>query len=106
MFKRKKKIVKMSMAKIYIEGNNPHTIDELGKTIKDIAIKAGVEVSGPQPNPVKRATINGKEVKVHSRLIKVYPDEKVLRRILSVNVPEGVKVTMKIEEKEKAIKKV
>ena len=83
-------------------------IDKINKTcdyIKDIAEKTGVSMRGPIPLPTKKLKITtrkspcgeGKaswdrfEMRVHKRLIDLGLDERALRLVMRVPIPEGLK---------------
>ncbi len=86
-------------------------IDKLNQTctyIRDIAEKTGVAIRGPIPLPTKRLRIttrkspcgNGSEtferyeMRIHKRLIDVGLDERALRLIMRVPIPEGLNIEM------------
>jgi len=91
------------------------SIDELNKIcsqIKEIAEKSGINLSGPIPLPTKKlkittrkspcgdgtATFDNFEMRVHSRIIDLPADDRVLHAIMRLYVPRNV--TIKIEMKE------
>ena len=78
--------------------------------IKDIAIKTGANVAGPIPLPTKKLKIttrkspcgNGKatweryEMRIHKRLIDLGVDERSLRLVMRVPIPEGLNIEIEM----------
>lgn len=90
-------------------------IGELNKIcsqIKEITDKTGVPMSGPIPLPTKKlkittrkspcgsgtATFDNFEMRMHSRVIDLPADDRVLHAVMRLYVPRNV--TIKIEMKE------
>jgi len=88
-------------------------IDKLNKTcqyIKDIADKTGVDMRGPIPLPTKKLKVttrkcpcgDGKatweryEMRVHKRLIDLGLDERALRLVMRVPIPEGLNIEIEM----------
>ena len=88
-------------------------IDKLNKTcdsIKDIAEKTGVDIRGPIPLPTKKLRLatrrspcgNGSEtferfeMRVHKRLIDLGLDERALRLVMRVPIPEGLNIEIEM----------
>ena len=88
-------------------------IDKLNTTcafIKDIADKTGVDMRGPIPLPTKRlklatrrapggqgsATWERYEMRVHKRLIDLGLDERALRLVMRVPIPEGLNIEIEM----------
>ena len=88
-------------------------IDKLNATcdnIKDIAEKTGVDVRGPIPLPTKKLKLttrktpcgNGAEtferfeMRVHKRLIDLGLDERALRLVMRVPIPEGLNIEIEM----------
>ena len=96
----------MPKARIKLSGTEISKLNEICKSIKDIAEKTKVEMSGPIPIPTKKMKIttrrspcgDGKasfenfEMRVHKRLIDLGVDERALRLIMRVPIPEGISV--------------
>ena len=91
-------------------------IDKINKTcehINQIAEKTGVTVRGPIPLPTKRlkvatrrtpcgegyATWERFEMRIHKRLIDLAVDERALRLVMRVPVPEGLNIEIEILER-------
>lgn len=90
-------------------------IDKINQTcdfIKDIAEKTGVEIRGPIPLPTKKmrvttrkspcgngtATWERYEMRVHKRLIDLGMDERALRLVMRVPIPEGLNIEIEMIE--------
>ena len=72
--------------------------------------KTGVKMNGPVPLPTKRlrvpvlkgpsgegtATWDRWEMRIHKRLIDIDSEERVMRRIMRIRVPEEVHVTIEL----------
>jgi len=88
-------------------------IDKLNQTcsyIKDIADKTGVDMRGPIPLPTKNLRLatrrspcgNGSatwerfEMRVHKRLIDLGLDERALRLVMKVPIPEGLNIEIEM----------
>ncbi|MBM3200001.1 30S ribosomal protein S10 [Candidatus Woesearchaeota archaeon] len=96
----------MPKARIKLAATEINKLNEICHSIKDIAEKTKVKMSGPIPVPTKRVKIttrrspcgDGKasfenfEMRIHKRLIDLGVDERALRLIMRVPIPEGVRV--------------
>ena len=81
-------------------------MDSVCKQIKMISDKTGVDISGPIPLPTKRLIVpvrkspDGEgsetwdrwEMRVHKRLIDLDADERALRQLMRIQVPDGVNI--------------
>ena len=100
----------MRKARIKISGPNPSVLDSLSWEIKDMGKKAGAVVRGPIPLPTKRLKIttltspDGEgtqrwerwEKRIHKRIVDVSLDERIMRHIMRLQVPENVHVEIEI----------
>ncbi|MBS3142336.1 30S ribosomal protein S10, partial [Candidatus Woesearchaeota archaeon] len=94
----------MPKARIKIASTDIDKVNEVCSYIKDIAEKTGVEMRGPIPLPTKRLKVTtrrspcgeGKatwerfEMRVHKRLIDLGIDERALRLVMRVPIPENL----------------
>ncbi|MBS3124479.1 30S ribosomal protein S10 [Candidatus Woesearchaeota archaeon] len=85
-------------------------INEICANIKDIAEKTGVDLRGPIPLPTKKlkvttrkspcgngtATWERYEMRVHKRLIDLGADERTLRLVMRVPIPEGLNIEIEM----------
>jgi small subunit ribosomal protein S10 len=100
----------MQKARIKLASTEIGKINEICSAIKDIAEKTGVDIRGPIPLPTKRLKIttrkspcgNGKatweryEARVHKRLIDVGIDERALKLVMRVPIPEGLNIEIEM----------
>jgi small subunit ribosomal protein S10 len=97
-------------ARIRIWGTSNSQVDELATEILNIARKLGIRASGPIPLPtrkllltVRRApsgqgyhTFDHWEMRVHKRLIDIDADERALRQLMRIRIPENVKIEIEL----------
>ena len=97
-------------ARIRLWSVNVESLDKVSNQIKNIAGKAGVRMRGPVPLPTKRLVVpvmklpHGEgskhwekwEMRIHKRLIDIASDEKVMRQIMRVRVPEDVYIEIEL----------
>ncbi len=102
----------MQKARINLASNNIDLLNELTHSIVDIADKTKVKLHGPIPLPTKRlklttrkspcgdgkATWDNFEMRIHKRLIELGVDERALRLIMRVPIPEGVQISIQLHE--------
>ena len=96
----------MQKARIKLASIEIDKINEICNSISEIAKKTKVKMSGPIPLPTKKMKIttrrspcgDGKasfenyEMRVHKRLIDLGVDERALRLIMRVPIPNGVSI--------------
>ena len=96
----------MPKARINLASINIGRLNQICGSIKDIAEKTGIEMRGPIPLPTKKLKVttrkspcgDGKasydrfEMRVHKRLIDLGVDERALRLIMRVPIPEDVQI--------------
>ncbi|MEM1620102.1 MAG: 30S ribosomal protein S10 [Fervidicoccaceae archaeon] len=99
-----------AIARIKLWSTDVRSLESVTREIKAIAEKAGVKVRGPVPLPIKRIVVpvfrlpHGEgskhwekwEMRVHKRLIDVVTDERVMRQIMRIRVPENVYVEIEL----------
>ncbi|MBI5390100.1 30S ribosomal protein S10 [Candidatus Woesearchaeota archaeon] len=100
----------MQKARIKLASADIGKVNEVCTNIKDIAEKTGVEMRGPVPLPTKRLKVttrkspcgNGKatweryEMRIHKRLIDLGLDERALRLVMRVQIPEGLNIEIEM----------
>ena len=100
----------MQKARIKLACTDIDKINQIIKSIKDIADKTGVDMRGPIPLPTKKLKITtrkspdgeGKasweryEMRVHKRLIDLGIDERALRLVMRVPIPEGLNIEIEM----------
>ena len=104
----------MQLARIKLSGKDPKELESITTEIKDIAKKFGVTYRGPIPLPTKKlrltvlktpcgdstghgnATYDKFEMRIHKRVVEVQADDRALRQIMRVNIPQGTHVEIKL----------
>ena len=108
----------MQVARIKLAGRDPKVLDNISAEIKDAAEKLGVAVSGPVPLPTKKLRIpvmktpcgdgmhrgggGGNwetwEMRIHKRLLDVGANDRVLRQITRIRIPENVNIEIELTD--------
>ncbi|MFH1210586.1 MAG: 30S ribosomal protein S10 [archaeon] len=102
----------MPKARIKLASTEINKLNEICNSIKEIAEKTKVKMSGPVPIPTQRLKIttrrspcgDGKasfenyEMRIHKRLIDLGVDERALRLIMRVPIPEGVSIEIEMKD--------
>lgn len=102
----------MQRARINLASTDIGKLNQTCEAIKDIVEKTGVEMRGPIPLPTKKLKIttrkspcgDGKaswdrfEMRIHKRLIDLGMDERALRLIMRVPIPEGLHIEIEMVE--------
>ncbi len=100
----------MQKARIKLASIDINKVNDVCKSIIDIAEKTGVDIRGPIPLPTKRLKITtrkspsgeGKasweryEMRVHKRLVDLGLDERALRLVMRVPIPEGLNIEIEM----------
>lgn len=100
----------MQKARIKLASIDINKVNETCAYIKDIADKTGVEIRGPIHLPTKKlkvttrkspcgdgtATWERYEMRIHKRLIDLGIDERALRMIMRVPIPEGLNIEIEM----------
>lgn len=93
-------------ARISLTGTEPKKVDAVCAQIKQISERTGVDIRGPIPLPTRTLkvpvrkspdgegaeTVDRWEMRVHKRLIYLDADERALRQLIRINVPDGVNI--------------
>lgn len=102
----------MARVRIKLSSSNIDELNKICENIKDIATKAGINVSGPIPLPTKklkvttrkspcgdgRATFDKFEMRIHKRLIDLPADDRVLHNIMRVSFPKSVNIKIEMKD--------
>jgi small subunit ribosomal protein S10 len=102
----------MQKARIKLASIDINKINEVCTGIKEIATKTGVVMRGPIPLPTKKlrvttrkspdgegtATWERYEMRVHKRVIDLGLDERALRLVMRVPIPEGLNIEIEMKE--------
>ncbi|MCX8163657.1 MAG: 30S ribosomal protein S10 [Candidatus Micrarchaeota archaeon] len=100
----------MGKARIKLIGKSAKEVDEVCQQIKQIAQATGVEISGPIYLPIRRLVITTRktpcgdgsdtyehwEMRLHKRVIDIEGDERTLRQIMRVKVPDSLHVKISL----------
>ncbi len=107
----------MEFARIKLAGRNVDEIISMCNEIKEIASRYGVSVRGPIPLPTKKlrvytlktpcgdgtghgnATWDRWEMRIHRRIIDIGSNERALRQVVRIPIPEGVKIDIELKQK-------
>lgn len=101
----------MQKARIKLSGLDHRNLENVCSQVKEIAQKTGVDMSGPIPLPTHKlrvpvrkspsgdgtATWEKWEMRIHKRLIDIEADERTMRQIMRVNVPDGVNIEIELK---------
>jgi small subunit ribosomal protein S10 len=93
-------------ARISLTGTTPQSVDGVCKQIKTISERTGVALGGPIPLPTKRLvvptrkspdgegteTVERWEMRIHKRLIYLDADDRALRQLMRIQVPDDVNI--------------
>ena len=102
----------MQKARIKLASTEIDKLNQITESIEEIAKKTKTKMRGPIPIPTKRLKITtrkspdgeGKasweryEMRVHKRLIDLGIDERALRLVMRVPIPEGVNIEIEVKE--------
>jgi len=97
-------------ARIKVASTDIDKVNQVCASIKEIAEKTGVVLRGPIPLPTKRLKITTKkspafegkrswdrfEMRIHKRLIDLAADERALRLVMRVQIPEGLNIEIEM----------
>ncbi len=106
----------MNRARIKLTSTDPEKLEQLCFEIREIAKKFGIVMKGPIPLPTKRlkvtvmktpcgdgtghgnATWDRFEMRVHKRIIDIGADERTLRQIMRIPIPDGVSLSIELKD--------
>ena len=106
----------MQKARIKLSGRDAKELNRICEEIKEIAKKFGVAYRGPIPLPTKilrvttmktpcgdgtghgNATYDRWEMRIHKRVMDVQADDRALRQIMRINIPQGVHVSIQLKD--------
>lgn len=97
--------------RIILVSTNHKVLDEFTKQIKEIAEKTGSKCSGPVYLPTKRVVIPTRrspcgegthtwdkfEMRIHKRLIEIEQNERTMRHLIRLIVPEDVFIEVRLK---------
>lgn len=102
----------MSKVRIKLKSMKIEDLNNICFQIKEIASKLGVPISGPIPLPTKRlkittrkspcgngtATFDNYEMRIHSRVIDVSSDDRVLHAIMRLYIPRNINIKIEMKD--------
>lgn len=102
----------MPKVRIKLDSVDIEMLNRICESIKEIAKKAGITVSGPVPLPTKKlkvttrkspcgdgtATFDNYEMRIHKRLIDLPANEKVLHHIMRLQIPKNVNIKIEMKD--------
>jgi len=100
----------MSKVRIKLQSIDIDKLNEVIGTIKDIASRSGVLISGPVPLPTKRlkittrkspcgngtATFDNFEMRIHKRILDLPSNDSVLHSIMRISIPRTVNIKIEM----------
>jgi len=104
----------MQTARIKLIGRDPKELDSICSEIRGIAKKFGVGYKGPVPLPTKKlkvttmktpcgdgtghgnASFDKWEMRIHKRLIDVQADDRTLRQIMRISIPQSIHIEIRL----------
>ena len=101
----------MQTARIKLTSSNYNTLEEICDKIIDVAQRTGAKHSGKIALPTKKLIIPTRkspcgggtesyerwQMRLHKRLIDVQADEKTLKRVMRVEIPEEIHLEIEIK---------
>jgi small subunit ribosomal protein S10 len=102
----------MPKVRIKLDSTDIEMLNNICGSIKDLAKKSGIVISGPIPLPTKKlkistrkspcgdgtATFDRFEMRIHKRLIDLPANEKVLHHIMRMKVPKSVNIKIEMKD--------
>ncbi len=106
----------MQKARIKIMSPDIGKLDGVCKELKTITERFGVAIHGPIPLPTKKLKVTTMktpcgdgtghgnttwerwEMRIHKRLIDISADERTLRQIMRVTIPDGVSISIRLKD--------
>jgi len=101
----------VNKARIRLTSTDPKKLDEICDELKQIAERTGVKMAGPIPLPTKRLIVPTRktpcgegthtwdkyQLRIHKRLIDISAEERVMRRIMRIKVPDEVFIEISLQ---------
>jgi len=97
-------------ARIKLTSTDYVKLESICRELKTIAERSGVKVNGPIPLPTKKLRVpvmktpcgegtktwDKWELRIHKRLLDIDAEERVMRRIMRLRVPEEVFISIEL----------
>ncbi|MEK6829473.1 MAG: 30S ribosomal protein S10 [Nanoarchaeota archaeon] len=102
----------MPKVRIKLNSTDIGMLNAICGSIREIAQKSGIAISGPVPLPTQRlkittrkspcgngtATFDNFEMRIHKRLIDLPANEKVLHHIMKMQIPKTVNIKIEMKD--------
>jgi len=102
----------MPKVRIKLNSTDIKMINHICDSIKNVAKRAGITISGPVPLPTKKlkvttrkspcgdgtATFDNYELRIHKRFIDLPANEKVLHHIMRMQIPKNVNIKIEMKD--------
>lgn len=102
----------MPKVRIKLNSSDVKMLNNICESVKEIAKKSGIAISGPVPLPTKRlkittrkspcgdgtATFDRFEMRIHKRIIDLPANEKVLHHIMRMKIPKSVNIKIEMKD--------
>ena len=106
----------MQVARIKLSGKDQKELDSISGEIREVAKKFGIDYRGPIPLPTKilkvttlktpcgdgtghgNATFDKWEMRIHKRVIDVAADDRALRQIMRINIPQSIHMSIQLKD--------
>ena len=97
-------------ARIRLISTNLENLVKICEEITGIAERTGAELKGPIPLPTKRLKVTTRksvsgdgcasfdrwEMRIHKRLIDIQTNERAMRQIMRIQVPEDIQIEIEV----------
>ena len=102
----------MPKVRIKLNSTDIDMLNHICNSVKEIANKAGITISGPVPLPTKKlkvttrkspcgdgtSTFDRYEMRIHKRLIDLPANEKILHHIMRMKIPKNVNIKIEMKD--------
>ncbi len=102
----------MPKVRIKLNSTDINMLNDICNSIRDVAKRSGISISGPVPLPTKKlkittrkspcgdgtATFDRYEMRIHKRLIDLPANEKVLHHIMKMKIPRSINIKIEIKD--------
>jgi small subunit ribosomal protein S10 len=102
----------MTRVRIKLNSTDITMLNKICESVKEIAKKSGITISGPVPLPTKKikvttrkspcgdgtATFDRFEMRIHKRLIDIPANEKILHHIMRMQIPKSVNIKIEMKD--------
>jgi len=106
------KNLNMAKVRIKLKSMNITDLNKICDQIKEISSRLGILVSGPVPLPTRKlkittrkspcgngtATFDNFEMRIHSRVIDIPADDRVLHAVMRLYVPRNINIKIEMKD--------